>query len=708
MSNLIFVDAFDRADGPLGPDWLPTNYLVIESGEVKCTAGGASGFYANPIGATNWLARYSLRWIGTLTGPTTLYIKSLIDTSYSLYATVTPSAGVVTFNVLRRFAGTGLSLGTLRVLQDPTQEFDVYFGIYNGLVYLGVPYLGGLVIPTNDVTNSPYFGFSMTGAYGRVAYVSVDELTGGLMEYSATPPETPGGDYSITLTSDYPIWTPGTPGSPVFAANFGTLHNQEITSSQSATVLWTPPDLIQDIVIDDPMTGLFCRIDAGLLVNNGTGGGGGGGLSEDIINWLQALTVGLPSNVLIALINALTGQNPNGSDLLSKLYYGDPDYPGWVSFIDTLPANMSLIHGRSVWEPGAGTSIRDLVILGNADIADTKSNLEALRDNNTHTLQSILDALPGADDRITYILNELYAIRTPVNWHLGDIINKIDALMGQGPGAFWEIIQLINDLTSAEQSHYTTNKAALDLITSEGLYGLNDVSGWINSVKGDPARTLSDVYAYLGTIRGEGTPTIHGLDDKLDDISAAIANIPTADLGAVLAAIAAQTLVLSAEHSGILAAIAGLAATEAADLAATLAEIAGIAASLVEILSAISGLQNQPAAKVPPVYPGPAGVNFAAPIAFDTDGNFDVACDGVLVNVAQVGTSPWRVTSGNVTRYSRLGVLAMKSTDGYAEPIQPLQFLQQVVTPTTLLHCGGVMVQCKPGTTGTLTPWSLK
>jgi len=107
-----------------------------------------------------------------------------------------------------------------------------------------------------------------------------------------------------------------------------------------------------------------------------------------------------------------------------------------------------------------------------------------------------------------------------------------------------------------------------------------------------------------------------------------------------------------------------------------------------------------------PVWPGLGHVVVGSPISVGSSGRWDVACDGVLLQILTLPAGQGRQVAGDVTRYPNLGWIAFISDNGDAEPMQYLGIAQSVYMPHTLTRATGLAISCKGGLTMLVTPWS--
>ena len=105
-------------------------------------------------------------------------------------------------------------------------------------------------------------------------------------------------------------------------------------------------------------------------------------------------------------------------------------------------------------------------------------------------------------------------------------------------------------------------------------------------------------------------------------------------------------------------------------------------------------------------WPGIDAVVLGTAIPFTASARWDVVCDGLLLTFTTLPPGQGRQLAGDVTRYPTIGWLAFVSDNGDAEPLQYLGIDQAIYVPAAMRQAAGVALSCKPGLTGTLTPWT--
>lgn len=108
-----------------------------------------------------------------------------------------------------------------------------------------------------------------------------------------------------------------------------------------------------------------------------------------------------------------------------------------------------------------------------------------------------------------------------------------------------------------------------------------------------------------------------------------------------------------------------------------------------------------------PVWPGLSGVTLGSEVPLDASVHVAGPFDGVIVQLDVVPTIYTHYDTPSGTRYYRLGWVAFQNDDGAFEQAQLIEWPVGVFAPTTMQHCAGVDIWCRPGVSGSITPWTI-
>ena len=111
-------------------------------------------------------------------------------------------------------------------------------------------------------------------------------------------------------------------------------------------------------------------------------------------------------------------------------------------------------------------------------------------------------------------------------------------------------------------------------------------------------------------------------------------------------------------------------------------------------------------------YPGPGLVTWGTPLAFDDHTKLDAATygvdgkmDGVLVLITATPPTLGLQQVEDVRNYFRLGWLVFEDEDANTDRLQWFGPDRAVYVPEAFASPANVVVSCKPGVSGTITPW---
>ena len=110
--------------------------------------------------------------------------------------------------------------------------------------------------------------------------------------------------------------------------------------------------------------------------------------------------------------------------------------------------------------------------------------------------------------------------------------------------------------------------------------------------------------------------------------------------------------------------------------------------------------------KVPPVWPGLAGVVLGTPVALAAGVTITAPMDGVIIAVTSYETKLGFFTFDTTISLRNAGALAFFTDNGQEELPQSLGFLDAVYCPKTMTTAAGVVVRLSNDIVGTITPWS--
>lgn len=107
-------------------------------------------------------------------------------------------------------------------------------------------------------------------------------------------------------------------------------------------------------------------------------------------------------------------------------------------------------------------------------------------------------------------------------------------------------------------------------------------------------------------------------------------------------------------------------------------------------------------------FPGSAGVTFGDPQTISGAALITGPMDGVLVSITATPSGQSTQGAEGNTKYKGLGWLCFRTAEGYGEPKQPLEISLGILKPMTLLQAASAAVYCKPGSSVTITPYTIQ
>jgi hypothetical protein len=292
---------------------------------------------------------------------------------------------------------------------------------------------------------------------------------------------------------------------------------------------------------------------------------------------------------------------------------------------------------------------------------------------------------------------------------LGQIRSTVDGLSGGGTCQFDDqptldaiaaLDAVVDSGISAIAANDNANTAAIQANDNA------NTSGLITHINDKIALVLNDIATLQATI-----------DNALPALESAIIN-----------AISTLTTHVSTEHADTRNAVwwqlfdptTGLLRqvndnTNAAELAingnidaaetAILAAIAGVQADTDDIQLTLANLPSNPAALR--LWPGLAGVTFAAPVVLSAPGQITAQCHGVTVTIDSYPPGQSRQPAGSTIRHKGIAWLAFVNDAGDFEALEQIHHSEQVIITRQLEIASGCAVYCKPGCTLTITPFTI-
>lgn len=647
-----FSDDFNRANGGIGNNWqyfnaggvISSNTLVMPqygyNYQPSCSASGRQevtlrfqSTAAVALGAgiiLKWSSTGPAGYVCVVTGTgsaPTYHIKRLTSGNY-----------VTDYNV----AGSSLSDGwhTLRAL---------YF---EGVITVWVD--GALVVQTADSTHGALTG---AGIHSWVANQAVDDFyflgdESVTLSVSPSPIGNFGNSTTVTFTGVATAWTTGTPGTPTFTVDHGTLSGQEVVSATSATATYTPGTFLGIATFADPSTGATCLVTVTSDTTVVFPPSGAGGFSEEAVAWIEAqaahggLVIQEQDTPGGEIIDGYYSKGALGEVLIGKRYItGTTPAP-------TPPTSLLQDIYARLW---AGEEWQS-VSFAAAGTDSLKADATFLRDRwassvTPWTVEQLVTALGG----------------DPLASHQ-DIL---DALSNLSPTV--DLQPVLDAIAAAQGDPLATTKAVLDLVY------LLDPTGTHN---------LAEVLTAIGAVRGTGSPDLAAVMTKLSQVQ------PSTSY--TLSSLNTQGVDLK-QLLDTLALVIGIVAPEAG----TVAELIAL------IYDAVTATPEPVATVGPPVWIDEAHATIDSPVALSDGLLLEGPMDGVIVTITGARAGAGKFAFGDVTSWRYCGAVVFGTDRGDWEWAQPIGLASQIVTCKTMQHASSALFRLESGFTGTVQPFTV-
>lgn len=496
-----FFDDFERANGSLGSNWTATANAAISGGYVTSSAFSVEYAYANTLSdngkhvataTMGYVAANSLAAgpIVKMTGATATGYAANLRLDGSTYKLGIRIAGLT---------GTILAEGSI----GTTQPFSWAITLTYEAGHLTAVYNGTVTVEADDLT---YSG-------GTFAGIGVNRPDARLGSFQATMGAAPSfqvspdviGNYGstteLTFTGGNTAWTAGTPGSPIFTVDHGTLSGQVVSSSTSATATYDPGDYLGTVIFTDPSTGLtdiaIVTSDPGTVPPTTTDPW----MADDGV--LATATTALFSPDYI-----LTDQSP--------IIEATEEVPGRLAILDAIrqiwnahfgewtgsapPSQnvfaqlLQVLVGASEATIVAYTSERNHSVM--QELEATFDSLDAMRTTGQLTLADVIVTLQGTPSYTLANLHDQIAALPPGSNQ--DVLDALTAYFGANPPTIEQLGTMVSDLS-----------------TIAG-YTLGDV---LTAIAAIPAADLSAVSSKLDAIQPNAEDTLTTLAGEVSDVA---------------------------------------------------------------------------------------------------------------------------------------------------------------------------------------------
>lgn len=763
----VFTDDFERPDGPAGGNWVSGSGVLNISGGYA--VGSTIAYVAHRNTTISSPGRHecvvSLTLYPNGTNMAGAVIKVRADGTGGYSATVNYAAPNYTFSIWPSANGVVSPLAQVVLPSAPPGIFTIRLIWDNGT--LTATLNDGYELTADNAVSADgiYMGIRTYFSYAKIG--SFTAITGTAPELSIDPAVIPnyGECTTVTLTGTDGNWTPGTPGAPIFTVDHGTITAQTVTDGYHATLTYCPGDYLGPVCFTDPSTSTqICTI----VTSDPNIAPPTGGLTQDILDYLQRSSVSGPAPTTIlnqavelpevdiptdprealgwlyrSLANLIDPQTPPAlastwiDDLYARLWGGEEWIqasfapPGtnalksdtlailarWLNAVsqtywtvDELVASIKGLDNRSI------TQVYDLITAGvPVDLQAVIDLLLAIRGSDTASVaynELILkDIITLQGYNLQDVKDWIEAVRGNELQDLTAIMSKLQTIQGD------EVANLAN-ITQWLDSIYTAvvgTDGKVDALTSNGANSLQTI---LDAIGAGLNVDLTPVLNAIAALRGDNTSTVKAILDSLTayrtgngytvrDILDAIGQDSTNPNYTVPALIALLLLALMGDGVKLATFVTKLATNKLDFIVDIVGTIIDAADFFLDLWNALRNPAPVQVTGIVPAYPGLEGVTLLDPIPFVDGVNVSLPMDGALIEISVPGEHPYAIRNTQPTRYGRLGTYAFACDVERLESIQPIQYLNMVATPKSIIHPTGIVVQCKPGTVGTVIPYTL-
>ena len=511
-----------------------------------------------------------------------------------------------------------------------------------------------------NVVNGQFAGFRSESSGFYADDFTVYDSLGSVLSIAPGSVDVDSVDTLLTLTSVGAGWTPGTPGSPTFTSDIGTITSQEVLTSESATVTYQAPSYQVTDTLRDPQNGSSVHLAVGLpaaydvtevLRRLGLWdvGDSVADAFTSVKDWALPDNLWEPSDSLKS-IAADIGISVDGIDFTSNVF---------LAFADGEPQDKSLYNLLLL--------ILSQVLQGDPNSALALVQLTDMVGTPAKSLADVINTLRGGVDvTLSDLYNQLSNIITVDGLSLGSVVNLLNNMTGNG----YHTLENIRDDISA-------------------VRGLNapDIAGVLSNL--DAFRTLSqytvqDILDAIGDI---------GTFDDSDIITAinAVRGTNSPDIAQVLTAIGNLDIPGDVDLSGVLTAIAGVRGAGSPDIA--------------QLLTAVQALPQREYHA--PVWPGVANVTYGTPRNIAASVSITEPMHGCRIALTSVPVGRTTIGYGNLNAWLKVAYMCFVSDVGDAEYPQVVSYSQGVYLPRTMTAAGGLRLNALPAVVGTITPFTI-
>ena len=649
-----FADDFERANGAPGGNWTTNNANVaILNGYLQCSTiafwNAINSTYSSG-GRVSATARTVYNYNGASSGGPV--VKATIGNTTGYCAAVTYANPTYTLRIYSGSTPGGTTLGSQALPYAPPGQFDLTLTWDNGVLTASIP---GLVTATATDLTYATGGLGGVHSYYNVNPIASCSITAGSAPTFTVSPS-PIGNYGaavpLTFIGGNTGWTPGTPGSPTFTVDHGSLSGQVVASATSASANYDPGNFLGTATFTDPSTGLTCLVT--VTSNPVTVPPSGAALTDTIVAYLQRSADAEVTSTIVNRNESLNtyGYNHTMSETTAQvgITLHDPTEPsgGSGTILGYLLQVYNILNGGSNW--GGVATVLGNTSLIKADLDTVLTRLDLSQSGGSFTAGTLARALAGyPGGTIQDVLTALGGLSSP---DLQPILDSLSAIRG--------------DTTTS----LATLLASLAGIRTTHVYSLQDVKDWVDGISVG-STDLTPVLNKLTSIQPSGTYTLTSIAGQASGLATSVGGIDTA----------LDALTSSGDIS-------------LATLKVLLEAIKALAESIVAALSN------------PPVWTDLDHETVGDSIALSDGLDVSGPLDGVLISITAHPAGAGVFGFGDMRSWGHAGAVAFRSDRGdYEWPIS-LGPQNQVITPRSMRVAAGARIRLGSGYQGTVRPFS--
>lgn len=647
-----FYDDFERANGSLGSNWTDA---YSSSSIVSGAAVGTSGTFTvcNTITDSGRNeAQIHFVWITGQTYTACAGVKMSNAARAGYWAGVYNNGGTWTFAIWRRDASANTVIAS-----EALGSYPVYSGLINIVYDTDTIYatLDGAhaisVADTTYVLNS-YMGMWLTNS----SAVALDfrAVGGAAVQLDITPDVVGnyGSTIPLTATGTGTAWTSGTPGSPTFSCNHGTITAQTVNGTTDADLTFDPGDYLGPVTFTDPSTGATDTItvtsDTEVVPPGGTF------LSQTAIDYIERSAAAEETAYILNRTTDITVTSDETSAMfgmyqtkrsVTESTYEPSGNPAVTAIADIL---WRLVNGG--YDPTAGP-------FPTPGFSTLDAGLVAIKAD--------LDELMGESE-----------------WTLPDLL----AYLGGDP--------------------FASHRDIMTAIAGVSEPDLTPVLDAIAALQGDPLATVKAVLDRVYLLDPTGT---HNLAEILDAIAAIEGG--EVDLSPVLTAISDLQTYIHGEHETIRTELAAgflvVSAIQALIGSAT-GTVANVISGVTDVLAIVNEVKDAvtPIA-VPPVWIDEAHATVGDAVALADALDISGPLDGLIVNITDSPSGAAKFGFGTTKSWRYVGAVIFQSDRGDWEWAQPIGLEGQIITPRTMQHAAAARFRVESGWQGTVRAFTV-